>query len=87
MYNRTVTNTENAVRAVHSCNSWLFKIFIVAVLLVENDDNRKILFCRKNFPFEGNEVYIRRTADICVCRKRKLELFFTFRNAGNVKRT
>ena len=24
MYNRTVTNTENTVRTVHSCNSWLF---------------------------------------------------------------
>ena len=28
MYNRTVTNIENTVRAVHSCNSW----FCVAVL-------------------------------------------------------
>ena len=24
VYNRTVTNIENTVRAVHSCNSWLF---------------------------------------------------------------
>ena len=27
VYNRTVTNIENTVRAVHSCNSWFFLIF------------------------------------------------------------
>ena len=34
----------------------------------------------------GRKRYvIRRTADIYVCVKRKLELILTFRNAGNVK--
>ena len=27
MYNRTVTNIENTVRAVQSCNSWFTKVF------------------------------------------------------------
>ena len=63
-----------------------FKIFIAAVLLVDNDDNRNSYFAGK-LSYRRERDVIRRTAyaDICVCRKRKLELILTFKNAGNVK--
>ena len=28
VYNRTVTNIENTVRAVHSCNNWFYVVYI-----------------------------------------------------------
>ena len=56
------------------------KIFIATVLLVDNDDNSKFFFGRKLSISRKWDV-IRRTADICVCRKRKPE----FRNVENVK--
>ena len=34
----------------------VLKIFITAVLLVDNDDNRKNLIMPKNFLSEGNEM-------------------------------
>ena len=33
-----------------------FTIFIPAVLLVDDDDNRKFLFFAKNFPLKGKEM-------------------------------
>ena len=45
VHNRTVSNIENTVRAVHSCNSWFILIFNLELLyLIQHlEDNSKIL--------------------------------------------
>ena len=52
VYNRTVTNIENTVRTVHSCNSWFVYSFIFTwYILIEEKRVTKTLF-RPATPFE-----------------------------------
>ena len=52
MYNRTVTNIENTVRAVHNCNSWFSYYFYQVVF----KDITYVLY--ENFDKNRHDVYI-----------------------------
>ena len=55
-------------RPSHDCGfiKRFFKIFIAVVLLVDNDDNRKFLFCRKTFHLKESRCNLSYRWHLCL---------------------